>query len=165
MALLNTVTTITIGWVFDGEVKHLSSKINNLTQTLSWSITDILLIVYLSFTQKLVYFKKPWLTGFYSYFKLCGTIGSDLSKQKFYTLLSSSLVASLPDGKVAEYLYNYWLIKTVINTNFLKTSNLHVALNVWWFVWPPKLLKTSWPPKLPKSISITLLMLCTLYFF
>ena len=82
MALLNTVTTITIGWVFDGEVKHLSSKINNLTQTLSWSITDILLIVYLSFTQKLVYFKKPWLTGFYSYFKLCGTIGSDLLRAK-----------------------------------------------------------------------------------
>ena len=78
MALLNT--TIAIGWEFDGEVKCLCGKINNLTQ--SWSITDILLIdcFYLSFTQKLLHFKKPWLTGYYSYFKLCGTIGSDLLK-------------------------------------------------------------------------------------
>ena len=61
--------------MFGGEVTHFSGKISNLTQ--SWSITDILLIdsFDLSFTKRLACFKKPWLTGFCSYFKLCETIG------------------------------------------------------------------------------------------
>ena len=42
MAILNTITTITDQWVFDGEVKCLGGKLNNLKQ--SWSIVDILLI-------------------------------------------------------------------------------------------------------------------------
>ena len=59
-----------------GEVTHFGGKINNLTQ--SRSIIDILLIdcFDLSFIKKLVCFKKPWLTGFCSYFKLSETIGS-----------------------------------------------------------------------------------------
>ena len=62
--------------MFGGEVTHFSGKINNFTQ--SWSITDILLIdcFDLSFTKRLACFKKPWLTGFCSYFKLCEAIGS-----------------------------------------------------------------------------------------
>lgn len=42
MAILNTITTITDQWVFDGEVKCLGGKPSNLKQ--SGSIIDILLI-------------------------------------------------------------------------------------------------------------------------
>ena len=44
--------------------------------------------------------------------------------------MPSLLVASLPDGKVTGYLCNYWLINSVSNTNVLKTSDQHVALDV-----------------------------------
>ena len=44
--------------------------------------------------------------------------------------MPSSLVASLPDGKVTGHLCNYWLINSVSNTNVLKTSDQHVALDV-----------------------------------
>ena len=70
MAILDTTTTTTKQWVFDGEVKHLGGKINNLTQ--SWLITDIMLTdcFDLSLAKKHVCFKKPWLNCFLSYFKL-----------------------------------------------------------------------------------------------
>ena len=51
MAILDTITTITKQWVFDGEVKHLGGKINNLTQ--SWSIKKRY------YVDQLLWF-KPW---------------------------------------------------------------------------------------------------------
>ena len=64
MAILDTITTITTQWVFDGEVKCLGGKINNSTQ--SWSITDIMLIDYfdLSFAKNMYVLKNSDLLVF-----------------------------------------------------------------------------------------------------
>ena len=81
-------------------------------------------------SKNLYVLKNPNLLVFCSYFKLCETIGSSHLKAQIL-----HFGAKLTGGQVflmARWLGTYIITdwSTVSNTNVLKTSDLHVALDV-----------------------------------